>query len=239
MAQLFDIKKVTVRPRTLEAVVELAPSAPERTSDDPEGTARVTGLIPELADHVCLGDAAPHFGEVVEDTELAHLLEHVTVELLARTDKAGDVTSGQTVEVGEHTYQLTFACPDDVLVTGALSSAVWVLQWAYSGGGDPEPDIDATAQGLVDLVATLDDGASEEAESDELAEAAPEEGAPESEVEQEEPLAGAEAGEAEVEAEPEPSEAEEPAEGEPEAEAAGQQAPWNDMDDVPRPHLVR
>ena len=229
MAQLFDIKKVTVRPRTLEAVVELSPSAPVRTSDDPEGTSRVTGLIPELADHVCLGDAAPHFGEVVEDTELAHLLEHVTVELLARTDAAGDVASGQTVEVGERTYQLTFVCPDDVLVAGALSSAVWVLQWAYSGGGDPEPDIDATAQGLVDLVASLgDEGAAEE---DPDTPAAADEPATEPEQESfsfaEEPVVEVESNEAE----------EADAGVEPAAEEG--QLSWDGMDDVPRPHLVR
>ena len=135
MAQLFDISKVTVGPRNLEAVVSVSPSAPLMTSEDPEGTELVLGIMPGLADHMCLGDASSSFGEVVADTELAHLLEHVTVELLAQTDAAGDVTSGQTVEIGERTYEITLACPDDVLVAGALSSAAWILQWAFWGGG--------------------------------------------------------------------------------------------------------
>lgn len=156
MAQLFDIRKVTVGPRNLAAVVEVAANAPLMTSDDIEGTSLVLDLMPELADHACLGDSAPRFGDVIENTELAHLLEHVTVELLARTDVAGDIPSGQTVELAERTYQLTFPCPDDVLVAGALSSAAWVLQWAYSGGGEPQPDIDAIAAGLVGLVESLD-----------------------------------------------------------------------------------
>ena len=162
MAQLFDIRKVTVGPRNLEAVVEVAPSAPLMTSDDAEGTGRVLSLMPELADHVCLGDSAPRFGDVIEDTELAHLLEHVTVELLARTDIAGDILSGQTVELGERLYMITLVCPDDVLVAGALSSAVWILQWAYSGGGDPQPDVEAIAGGLVGLVESLEDGEKDE-----------------------------------------------------------------------------
>ena len=104
------------------------------------------------------------------DTELAHLLEHVTVELLAQTDAAGDVMGGQTVEIGERTYKITLACPDDVLVAGALSSAVWILQWAYSGGGEPEPDVEAIASGLVDLVDSLGDSSDEDLEPvDELA----------------------------------------------------------------------
>ena len=111
--------------------------------------------MPQLRDHVCLGDSAPHFGDVMGDTELAHLLEHVTVELLARTDIAGDITSGQTAEVGERTYEISISCVDDVLVTGALSSAAWVMQWAFSGGGEPAPDIDAITSGLVELIDSL------------------------------------------------------------------------------------
>lgn len=164
MAQLFDISKVTVGPRNLEAVVSVSPSAPLMTSEDPEGTELVLGIMPGLADHMCLGDASSSFGEVVADTELAHLLEHVTVELLAQTDAAGDVTSGQTVEIGERTYEITLACPDDVLVAGALSSAAWILQWAYSGGGEPEPDVEAIASGLVSLVESLDESQDEDSE---------------------------------------------------------------------------
>lgn len=161
MAQLFDIIKVTVGPRNLEAVVAVSPDASLLTSEDPEGTEHVLEIMPGLVDHMCLGDASSSFGEVVADTELAHLLEHVTVELLAQTNAAGDVTGGQTVEVDERTYKITLACPDDVLVAGALSSAVWILQWAYSGGGEPEPDVEAIASGLVDLVDSLGEPESE------------------------------------------------------------------------------
>ena len=230
MAQLFDIKKATIGPRNFEALVEVAPSAPAMTSDDPEGTDRVLDLLPGLVDHVCLGDSAPSFGEVIEDTELAHLLEHVTVELLARTDVAGDVTSGQTVGAGERTYKITFLCPDDVLVAGALSSAVWILQWAYSGGGEPEPDIDAIVAGLVNLVESL----SGEPEGDEESEA---------EVEAVEADAADEA--AEPIADDESVSEDEPADDvddAPEAEAAEKDDPaadeW-DMGDIPQPRFVR
>ena len=173
MAQLFDIKRVTVGPRTLTAEVEVAPSGPLMTSDDPEATVRVLTLLPDLADHACLGDASSSFGEVVADTEIAHLLEHVTVELLAQTNIAGDISSGQTRATGERSYEITLACPDDVLVAAALSSAAWVLQWAYSGGGEPEPDVAATVDGLVGLVQSLGEPAGEkdqaEVPSDEVA----------------------------------------------------------------------
>ena len=234
MAQLFDIKRVAVGPRNFEAEVELAPSAPLMTSDDPDGTLLVLELLPELENHLCLGDSSASFGEVVADTELAHLLEHVTVELLARTDRAGDVSSGQTAGLGERLYKITLACPDDVLVAGALSSAAWILQWAYAGGGDPRPDVDAIASGLVALIDSLGPVAGE-GESDVAPEPEPE---PVSDV-AEEPEPPAEP-EPAPEAAPGPEADDDP---DPDPEPALEDAPtahdaW-DLGDVPRPHLVR
>lgn len=292
MAQLFDFKKVTVGPRALVATVELAPSAPVVTSDDSNAVDLVLGLMPGLRDHVCLGDVAPTFGEVAHDTELAHLLEHVTVELIAQTNLADDVSCGQTVEVGERAYEITLGCPDDVLVAGALSSAAWVLQWAFSGGGDPQPDVAAIVDGLVGLVESVSDQVVEKSaepepapEDEPVAEEGPElvsetesESEPEPETEPDpEPTTeeleadfapvDAPASEVVEESEPEPEITPEPEavpepEPEPEPEPALESAPepdltpdpepapdpdepqttapnpW-DMDDVPRPHLVR
>ena len=242
MAQLFDIKKVTVGPKNLEAIVELAANAPVMTSEDLEGTTRVWKVMPELRDHVCLGDESGTFGDVMGDTELAHLLEHVTVELLARTDVAGDIACGQTSEVGERTYKIVLKCIDDVLVVGALSSAAWVMQWAFSGGGEPVPDVDAIAKGLVELVGSLP-AVEEKNEPQEPAtepepveeQEAPSEVAAEDEIPEPEPAAPV-IDEAEVDAimtaeppavpevEPEPVEAVEP-EPEPEPEVAEEAQP--------------
>ena len=172
MAQLIDIKKVSISPRALTATVRIDDAAPLFTDDDPAGTDLIANLIPELSDHACFGDGAQTFGEVMGNTELAHLLEHITVELLARTNRAGSISAGQTRELdaAERTFELRFACPDDVLVAGALSSASWVIDWAYNGGGDPEPDVDAIAQGLAALV----DGLTKQPEQDAAPAPAPE-----------------------------------------------------------------
>ena len=157
MAQIIDIRRVTVGPKSLTARVRIATGAPLMTSDDLEGTTRVYRLLPHIIEHICLGDSGETFKDVMGDTEIAHLLEHVTVELLAQSDIAGDVTCGRTWAVADErrTYDVEFPCPDDVLVVGALSSAVWIIQWAFTGGGDPEPDVKATVQGLVELVKSL------------------------------------------------------------------------------------
>lgn len=155
MPKLFDLRRVSVGPANLDAHLEVLSGAPYFTGDDPDGTNRILSLMPELAEHLCLGDVSNRFGAVADDTELAHMLEHVTVELVARTGLGSDIESGRTTRVGKNSFVVRLACPDDVLVCGALSSAVWILEWAYSGGGDPEPDIEAIVEGLRELVASV------------------------------------------------------------------------------------
>ena len=164
MAQLIDITRVVVGPEYLTATVRIANDAPLMTSEDLEGTTRVYNLLPTIIDHACAGDAGSTFKDCMGDTELAHLLEHVTVELLARSNLTDETIAGRTWrEVAyDRTYSIQFPCVDDVLVVGALSSAVWMLSWAFTGGAGAVPDVDATVRGLVQLVRSLpvDDGAS-------------------------------------------------------------------------------
>jgi hypothetical protein len=128
------------------------------TSENAEATERVLELLPGLSEHLCLGDADARFGLVAKDTEVAHLLEHVTVELLALTNLAGDVASGKTslVDSRRGLYEIILACPDDVLVAASLSSAVWLLNWAYGNQEEADPDINAIVSGLVALIQSLD-----------------------------------------------------------------------------------
>lgn len=158
MAQLISIKKVVVGPKNLTATVEFSAKAPRLTSENAEATKRVLELLPGLSNHLCLGDADARFGLVAKDTEVAHLLEHVTVELLALTNLAGDVASGKTslVDSRRGLYEIILACPDDVLVAASLSSAVWLLNWAYGNQEDADPDINAIVSGLVALIQSLD-----------------------------------------------------------------------------------
>ena len=158
MAQLISIKKVVVGPKNLTATVEFSAKAPRLTSENAEATERVLELLPGLSEHLCLGDADARFGLVANDTEVAHLLEHVTVELLALTNLAGDMSSGKTslVDSRRGLYEIILACPDDVLVAASLSSAVWLLNWAYGNQEDADPDINAIVSGLVALIQGLD-----------------------------------------------------------------------------------
>lgn len=156
MAQLIDITKVAVSPKNFMARVRIAPGGPLTTDQDLIGTTHIYNLMPEICEHTCLGDAGSTFKDAMGATEIAHLLEHVSIELMARTGIAADITCGRTWEVeGEpRTYDIQLDCPDDVLVASALSSGAWILQWAYSGGSDPKPDVDAIVAGIRQLAET-------------------------------------------------------------------------------------
>lgn len=164
MAQLIDITRVVVGTEYLTATVRVSEDAPLMTSEDLEGTTRVYNLLPTIIDHACVGDAGSTFKDCMGDTELAHLLEHVTVELLARTNMIDTMVAGRTWRelAYDRTYSIQLDCVDDVLVAGALSSAVWIISWAFDGGSGPVPDVSATVAGLVQLVQSIsnpqDDG---------------------------------------------------------------------------------
>ena len=165
MAQLIEIKRVAVAPQHFTARVTIAPGGPITTDQDLVGTTHVYNLLPDIIDHACLGDEGGTFKDAMGATELAHLLEHVTIELICRTGLAGDISCGRTWEVtGEdRTYDVQLSCPDDVLVASAISSAAWILEWAYSGAEDPAPDVDAIVAGIKSLVENADAFAAEPA----------------------------------------------------------------------------
>ncbi len=155
MAQLLDIQKVVVGPNTFTATVRVAEGVALSTSENVEATARVYWLLPEIADHVCVGDGGETFRVVMGNTNIAHLMEHVALELLARTNMAGDLSNARTRATDvDRVYEIELACPDDVLVASALSSAGWIIQWAF-GAADEEskPNIDAIVAGIVNLTA--------------------------------------------------------------------------------------
>lgn len=157
MAGLIDITRVVVGTEYLTATLVVSEDCPLRTSEDLEGTTRVYNLMPTIINHACMGDAGETFRDCMGDTEICHLLEHMTVELLSRMDVADEVIAGRTWRelAYERTYSVQLPCIDDVLVTGALSSAIWILEWAFTGGVGPVPDIDATVAGLTQLARSL------------------------------------------------------------------------------------
>lgn len=157
MAGLFNILKVTVSEDKICAHVLVNPGMPLMTSEDIEATARVYYLVPAIAKHLCLGDSGREFQDCMGQTELCHLLEHVTVELMNETGLAGSISCGRT-RVSEHderVFEVELSCPDDALAIGALSSATFMMDWAYLHADQPAPDVDGTVAGLRNLVLSM------------------------------------------------------------------------------------
>ena len=157
MAGLFNILKVTVGEDKICAHVLVNPGMPLKTSEDIEATARVYYLVPAIAKHLCLGDAGREFQDCMGDTELCHLLEHVTVELMNETGLAGKISCGRT-RVSEHderVFEIEVSCPDDALTIGALSSATFMMDWAFLHADQPAPDVEGTVKGLRHLVLAM------------------------------------------------------------------------------------
>lgn len=127
-------------------------------------------LAPAIAQHACFGDAGEKFQDCMGDTELAHLLEHLTVEIMNETGLAGDISSGRTRSVAEdpRLFEIELSCPDDALTIGALSSASFMMEWAFLHPDVTAPDFAGTVEALRQLVLSLrgesepDDGAAAE-----------------------------------------------------------------------------
>ena len=169
MASLFDIKKVTIGEDKLTAHVAVNPGSPTMTSEDIEATARVYYLAPGIAKHLCLGDAGNEFQDCMGDTEMAHLLEHLSVEIMNQTGLAGKIACGRTrAGEEERTWDVELSCPDDALTIGALSSATFMMDWAFLTPEQPAPDFDGTVAALKQLVLSLrpQDDADEQGEGD-------------------------------------------------------------------------
>ncbi|KXG89465.1 cyanophycin synthetase family protein [Fannyhessea vaginae] len=156
-SSVISLKKVAIDAKKFVATIELSPNAPLMTCDDLEATTRIYNLFPAIINHVCMGDASDTFKDVMGNTELAHLLEHVCVELLAQTNLAGDISAGKTFIAQEdtRTYTLEFICNDDVLVTAAFSSAIWIMNWAFGGARGTKPNVEAIVSGLCALIDSL------------------------------------------------------------------------------------
>lgn len=156
-SSVISLKKVAIDAKKFVATIELSPKAPLMTCNDLEATTRIYNLFPAIINHVCMGDASDTFKDVMGNTELAHLLEHVCVELLAQTNLAGDISAGKTFIAQEdtRTYTLEFICNDDVLVTAAFSSAIWIMNWAFGGARGTKPNVEAIVSGLCALIDSL------------------------------------------------------------------------------------
>jgi hypothetical protein len=141
-----------VTPGLLEALVVFDPGEPLRTSEVPGLASAALAALPGLKGHRCRNGAGLGFVEEIEDTELAHLIEHATLEIMAMAgspDTLRGATKWDFEGDGPGAFRVSVAWDDDLVALGSLRFAC-ALVGALARGQEP-PDAVAEAQRLRGL----------------------------------------------------------------------------------------
>ncbi len=118
------VKAITVRTGRLVCDIEIPDGRFRLTS--PRVAAFVTDRYPDLPHHACVNAEGRVFGDVIEHTSTAHLLEHVAISLQTRAADATDPFVGTTEwtdeAAGAARVQISFR--DDLEALRAFNEAV-------------------------------------------------------------------------------------------------------------------
>lgn len=155
------IVSITVGAERVDAIVAFPSDAPLRTSSFPGLPGRALGLLPGLRGHRCDNGAGLTFAEEMADTELAHLLEHVAVELMALS--GSPVTLAGRTEWdfrrdGRGAFHVLLEYDDDLVAVGAFKEATAIVDWLTSStvsGGAPAAGDTSGAPGIAAAVSRL------------------------------------------------------------------------------------
>jgi hypothetical protein len=139
-------------PGLLQAVLVFDECEPLRTSEVP-GLARVTlDALPGLKGHRCRNEVGLGFAEELEDTELAHVVEHAALEIMAMAGSPETLrgsTSWDFAADGPRTFRVALRWDHDLVALGALNcAAALVTALAH---GEAAPDVKSEAVRLRGL----------------------------------------------------------------------------------------
>lgn len=129
-SDLLAVECVEATGPSVVARVRVAPGGPLRTSDLPGLSRAVCDLLPGLARHRC--DCGSPRGIIAElsDTELAHLLEHIALELMALAGAPRTIegeTSWDFARDGRGVFRVTITCDEAAAVPMALYEAARIV----------------------------------------------------------------------------------------------------------------
>jgi hypothetical protein len=131
------VERVTVGETSLEVTLRFSAEEPLRTSAFPDLPERALALLPGLRRHVCDNPDGRSLAEELPDTELAHVFEHVAVELAALAGSPRTLR-GETAwdfgRDGRGVFRVTLAYDDDLVALGAVKSAARVMEWLCDEG---------------------------------------------------------------------------------------------------------
>ena len=146
------VASTDVSPGVLEALLVFDEGEPLRTSEVPGLAGAALDALPGLKGHICCNDVGLGFCEELEDTELAHLVEHATLEIMAMAGSPETLrgsTSWDFAADGRGVFRVEVAWDDDLVALGALSCASALVN--SLARGEMVPDVKAEALRLRGL----------------------------------------------------------------------------------------
>ena len=147
----IEIRRMRVRSGALDLEVGLALDTLYVDAGQAE---RILGLLPNLARHVCVnGRSGGCFGDEIVGTELAHLLEHVIIELQGKASpRARELEElSVTAPRGYALMRTTVSFANDFVALGAMNCALEIIDWSLDPDSREAPDVD----GMIALLAAM------------------------------------------------------------------------------------
>ncbi len=130
MAHPLEIESVELRAGGVEARVRLTDPALRRTSAVSGVVARALRRYPGLVRHRCESGRSHGVLAELEDTEMAHLLEHLALEILVSEGHPRSMqgrTSWDSRADGSGAYRVWLGCPDAQAADAAFRAAATVV----------------------------------------------------------------------------------------------------------------
>ncbi|MDO5116874.1 MAG: hypothetical protein Q4D34_00065 [Eggerthellaceae bacterium] len=132
--QAISVQRIIVRKDRVVCYVALDPHAPRATT--PEIAQRLIRRVSSLPDHDCINEKGPTFGDVIDQTSIPHVLEHLVIDFQAqqaaqsldarmRARSFRGTTEWINVSEGRAKIELDYA--DDLVVLKALTDSVDIL----------------------------------------------------------------------------------------------------------------
>ena len=145
----IEIRRMRVRSGALDLEVGLALDTLHVDAGQAE---RILGLLPNLARHVCVnGRSGGCFGDEIVGTELAHLLEHVIIELQGKASPRARELASVTAPRGYALMRTTVSFANDFVALGAMNCALEIIDWSLDPDSREAPDVD----GMIALLAAM------------------------------------------------------------------------------------
>lgn len=148
---ILTVERVSVDERHIEALVHVRREF-LRTSVRAGIAEQALVVFPGLTRHTCENDSGKRFADEMRDTETAHLLEHLTCEIMSLSGSPRTLhaeTAWDFSADGLGVFRLRFEFDDDLVAIGALKVAAEVIEWLFEGG--EQPNLEAGLGHLRDL----------------------------------------------------------------------------------------